>query len=301
MSHHPAFRPELCVGEPQWSPFVANVLRAGPIYAECHHTHPRTTYHRQQGVEIHLTVEGRAQFAVDNTVFHQMPRQGLVFRGGTPHQFVSDPEYRFQRNVICFVPERLPVAFPPGGLMALDWLGAGGCFPFWLTEADYSRVDELCRRLRLETQLQGHGAEEMGVALLVMILVILRRNPAEHQTAEEAPSFRCQRGDLVHLASVYVQSHLAEDLPLARVAVLFRVSPEHLTRSFRRHLGVSFHQHVLSQRVAAAKERLRQQPGESVTDIAFATGFQSSSNFNKVFKQHTSTTPTMFRGEGASA
>jgi AraC family transcriptional regulator len=102
------------------------------------------------------------------------------------------------------------------------------------------------------------------------------------------------------LGSIYVRNHLADDLSLPLVARLFGVSPEHLTRSFRRYLGVSFHQHVLSERVAAAKERLRAPSTNSVTDVAFATGFQSSSNFNKAFKQHTGMTPTAFRsGEGA--
>jgi AraC-like DNA-binding protein len=301
MSNRASFQPNLCSGQHVKSSFVEDVLRTSAIYAECHQVHPRTSFHWQDGYEIHLTVEGRAQFGIGGRVFHQTPRQGLLFKATTPHQFVADPAYRFQRNVLCFVPERLALGFPADGLMALDWLGSAGCFEFRLGETDYGRVDELWRRLRLESHLQMHGMAEMCVALLVMILVILRRNPVEPAAPETGPTFARQRGDLVQHVLIYVQNHLADELSLVNVARLFRVSPEHLTRSFRRHLGVSFHQHVLAQRVTWAKDLLRESGTANVTDIAFAVGFQSSSHFNKVFKRRTGMTPTSFRGEGASA
>lgn len=301
MPHRTSFQPTLCTGEPGGNLVVAHALKSGPIYTDYRHVHPRTTYHWQAGIEVHLTVEGRAQFGVGRRVYNQMPRQGLVFRADTPHQYVADPSLRFVRNVLCFVPEHLPLRIGEGGLMTLDWLGPTGCFPFRLGEADFVRVDEMWRRLRLETHLHVHGAAETCVALVVMMLAMVRRNPADGDDAPKGAAFARQRGDLVHLGSIYVRDHLADDLSLPQVARLFGVSPEHLTRSFRRYLGVSFHQHVLSERVAAAKERLRAPGRDSVTDVAFATGFQSSSHFNKVFKQYTGMTPTAFRaGEGAA-
>lgn len=280
---------------PAWSPVVRDMLRSALVYAECHEAHPRTTYHRQAGIELHLTVEGRAHFGVGSRDYPQTPRQGLVFLGSVPHQYISDPAFGFRRNIACFQPERLPVAGAPGGLFSFDWLGPERCFPYRLTESDFTRVDDLWRRLRLESHLNVLGAAEMCTALLMEILVIVRRSPADRLGVTGAPGFGRQRGDLVQFASSYVQNHLVDDLSLTAVAAVFRTSPEHLTRSFRRQLGVSFHQHVLQQRVAAAKDRLRMQRTASVTDIAFATGFQSSSHFNRVFKAHTGTTPTDYR------
>lgn len=294
---------DLCQGKPTWNPFLENALRTSPVYAEYHHIHPRTTYHHQAGIEVHLTVEGRARFAVGDRVYHQTPRQGLVFRAETPHQFIADPAFRFQRSIACFVPQRLPLQFPVDSLMSLDWLGAAGCFAFRLPETEFVRVDDLFRRLRLESNLHVHGAPEMCVALLIAILVTLRRHPAGDGATRvrDSANFYRQQGDLVQFASSYVQNHLSDDLSLSAVAALFKVSAEHLTRSFGRQLGVSFHRHVVMQRIAAAKELLRLQPNASVTDVAFATGFQSSSHFNKVFKTHTGMNPTEFRSERAVA
>jgi AraC-like DNA-binding protein len=294
---------ELCQGKPIWNPFIENALRASPVYSEYRQIHPRTPYHQQAGIEVHVTVEGRACFAVGDRVYHQTPRQGLVFRADTPHQFIADPAFRFQRNIACFIPQQLPLQLPADGLMSFDWLGPSRCFACRLPEAEFVRVDELFRRLRLESNLHVHGASEMCVALLVALLVSLRRHPAEHGAARahEGANFYRQRGDLVQFASAYVQNHLADDLSLSTVSALFRVSGEHLTRSFSRQLGVSFHRHVVLQRIAAAKEMLRLQTEASVTDIAFATGFQSSSHFNKVFKAQTGLNPTEFRSERAVA
>ncbi|RRJ98855.1 AraC family transcriptional regulator [Opitutaceae bacterium TAV3] len=102
-------------------------------------------------------------------------------------------------------------------------------------------------------------------------------------------------GELVNQGCSHVRNNLAERLALGDVASHFKITPEHLTRSFQRQLGVSFHRYVLAERIAQAKERLRNQPGATVTDIAFECGFVSSDHFGKVFKRHTLMTPSEFR------
>lgn len=289
----------LCVGQPRLSPVVVNALAAAPIYIDFRQSQQQSTFHYQPGFEIHLTHEGRARFAIGDRIFHQTPRQGLLFRGQRPHQFKADDSFRFQRTVICFDPERLGIVLPNSALMSLDWLGAGECFPFRLNPGDFTRMDDLCRRLRLEANLQVHGAHEMSVAALIAIIVMIRRNPAAPEPGSRVDSVYRQTGDLVQFASGYVQNHLSDDLSLSAVARIFKVSPEHLTRSFKRQLGVSFHRHVLSERISASKELLRNSLTTSITDVAFGTGFQSSSHFNKVFKAHTGLTPTEFRDQGS--
>lgn len=71
--------------------------------------------------------------------------------------------------------------------------------------------------------------------------------------------------------------------------------PEHrVTRAVNAGLGQSFTEMVNGYRVAEA-EGLLARDGISVTEIAFAVGFNSLATFNRVFKQATGTNPSGYR------
>jgi len=273
-------------------------IRSSLVHVEYRDRRSGTRHHVQPGVEIHLTMEGRGVFHVAGRNHPQGPREGIVLRGENPHQLAAVGGLPFQRTVICFAPGDFTATVRGERLVALDWLPEAGAFPFALNEGDFARFDELARRLRYESQLRPQGWREAVFGLLLGLLSLVRRNGMTALPGA-AETVRSRRGGLVHQACAHVRNHLADPLPLARVAKWFGVTPEHLTRSFRRHLGMSFHRYVLAERVAAARERLRNQPEASITDIAFAVGFESSGHFSKVFKRFTRLTPGGFRATEA--
>lgn len=291
----PLVPPELGKGKPDGgNSFLIESIRSSLVHVEHRDRRSGTRYHVQPGVEIHLTMEGRGIFQVAGRNHPQGPREGLVFRGGNPHQLTAVGGLSFQRTVICFRPEDFGASIKGAALPLLDWLPDEQAFPFALNEGDFVRFDELARRLRYESQLRPQGWREAVFGLLLGLLSLVRRNG---MTALPGASdaVRSRRGDLVQQACAHVRQHLADPLPLGQVAAWFGVTPEHLTRSFRRHLGLSFHRYVLAERVAKARELLRNQPGTTITDIAFAVGFESAGHFGKVFKRHTRLTPGEFR------
>jgi AraC family transcriptional regulator of adaptative response/methylated-DNA-[protein]-cysteine methyltransferase len=78
------------------------------------------------------------------------------------------------------------------------------------------------------------------------------------------------------------------------------VSGRRLTQLYKREYGMTPNAYADKLRVEAAKERLRK-PGEAVTDIAYALGFESLSAFFAFFRKHTGSTPGEFRNQAADA
>ncbi|HSI09406.1 MAG: AraC family transcriptional regulator [Rariglobus sp.] len=273
------------------NPGIEASFRTSLIHVEHRDNRSRTRYHCQPGVEIHLTVEGHALFHVGGRNHPQSPGQGMVLRGHNPHQFISDPTFRFQRTVVCFVPSDFAATARGEHLLALDWLPQNGGFPFALNEQEFARADELARWLRYEVNFQLPGWRDTAFGLLLNLLAIVQRN-GDAGAPPASGGYRCE---LVSNVCAHLRKNLVGDLSLQSVARRFKVSPEHLTRSFRRRLGISFHRYMLVERITAAKELLRGQPHKSVTDVAFETGFESPGHFSKVFKKHTRLTPTQFR------
>lgn len=97
--------------------------------------------------------------------------------------------------------------------------------------------------------------------------------------------------------AAYIDAHLDEALPLARLAREAAMSPHHLQRTFTAVLGVSPKAYQASKRLAHFKGRLRE--GTDVLDATFDAGYGSTS---RVYEQVTGglgMTPSAYRAGGA--
>ena len=83
-------------------------------------------------------------------------------------------------------------------------------------------------------------------------------------------------------------------MSLAQVAAAAHVSPFHFCRVFRAATGVTFTEYVSRLRVERAKTLLAD-ASVRVSEVAYATGFGSISQFNTVFRQCVGKTPTQYR------
>jgi AraC-like DNA-binding protein/PAS domain-containing protein len=95
-------------------------------------------------------------------------------------------------------------------------------------------------------------------------------------------------------ASRYLREHLAERIDLSSLSGVLAVSPDHLGRVFKRHMGTTPHQFLIDLRLEAA-EGLLAETDLTVTQIAWRVGFASPSHFVTTFRARTGTTPLEFR------
>ena len=92
----------------------------------------------------------------------------------------------------------------------------------------------------------------------------------------------------------YIEEHLAEDVTLASLAELARLSPYHFSRAFKQSFGMPPHRYLTSRRVERAKTLLTERK-LSVTEIGLDVGFSETSAFTAVFRKLTGRTPTEYR------
>jgi AraC family transcriptional regulator len=89
----------------------------------------------------------------------------------------------------------------------------------------------------------------------------------------------------------YIEDHLPEQISLATLAQLVRLSPYHFCRAFKQSFGLPPHRYHTSRRIERAKALLAE-PALSVTDIGLAVGFSQTSSFTAAFRRATGFTPT---------
>jgi len=92
----------------------------------------------------------------------------------------------------------------------------------------------------------------------------------------------------------FIEEHLAEDVPLATLADLARLSTYHFVRAFKQSFGVPPHRYHLRRRVERAKVLLAD-PTAALTNIALDLGFCGSSAFAATFHRLTGQTPSDYR------
>jgi AraC-like DNA-binding protein len=99
-------------------------------------------------------------------------------------------------------------------------------------------------------------------------------------------------------ARKFIHERSDEKLSLTRVAGSVNMSANYLSEKFKQVTGVNFVDYISRIRIEKALELL-QHRHLGISEIAFTVGFQSLSQFNRVFKNLTGQSPTQFRSADA--
>jgi len=100
-------------------------------------------------------------------------------------------------------------------------------------------------------------------------------------------------------ARKFIEKHSTEELSLSRVAKAVSASTNHLSEKFKQVTGVKFVDYVAHLRFEKACNLLLNS-NVRISEIAFAVGFQSLSQFNRVFKKLARKSPSQYRAGACS-
>ena len=146
--------------------------------------------------------------------------------------------------------------------------------------------------VKLRKQIESAGSdnrlyfEALGV---VLAHELVRLNAGIRPV--EAPVRGGLAGWQQRIVTSYIEEHLSEQVPLATLARLVRLSPYYFCRAFKQSLGMPPHRYHNSRRIEHAKTLLAQ-PELSVTEIGLTVGFSETSSFTAAFRKATGQTPT---------
>jgi AraC-like DNA-binding protein len=92
----------------------------------------------------------------------------------------------------------------------------------------------------------------------------------------------------------FIREHSDEELSLTRVAKVVNISANYLSEKFKEVTGVNFVDYIARTRTEKARELL-ENSNLRISEIAFAVGFQSLSQFNRIFKKLSGRSPSAYR------
>ena len=99
---------------------------------------------------------------------------------------------------------------------------------------------------------------------------------------------------IIEAAKEYIKNHISSNLKAKDVAATVNLSESYFTIYFKTKTGQNFRDYVLNARTDLAKKLLLEQR-LSISEIAYATGYQDYRSFSRAFKNVTGISPSDYQ------
>lgn len=104
----------------------------------------------------------------------------------------------------------------------------------------------------------------------------------------------------IYSIAYYIHSHYDEELSLDLLAERFFLSSSYLSHQFKKVTGFTLISYIQQVRITRARDMLLS-TNQSISEIAQSCGFQSFSQFNRIFRQTYNQSPSAMRSNTTSA
>lgn len=153
------------------------------------------------------------------------------------------------------------------------------------SDFDLKRLEEAYFQSRVMTARQYESVVRL-LEIFAQHLSSLSNQLSVREANAESPA--------INRARVYIAEKHAEDLALGDVARAVNMSAFYFCKMFKQATGMTFTDYLARVRVEKVKN-LMLNPHKRISEAAFEAGFQSLSQFNRVFRKVAGEAPTSFR------
>jgi len=248
--------------------------------------------HTEEDWELCYLAGGTADYRVGADDFQLQVGDLLVIRPDMPHICLG---WRGERFVTIFrrsFLRSMSINIRCGRMVGLEIEGIRIPARTHVVSWRRTAVEYLLDRLQQETFAAQPAKHSMCAALLAQLLLELARSERD-RAAGAAPPDSSARRTVDRLAAI-VEADLANRWTLSELVRRSGYSSTQLSVLFRRATGLSPCQWISQRRVHRACQLLAHSE-KTVVEIASEVGFGTRSQFHRVFRQVTGTTPQRYR------
>ena len=166
--------------------------------------------------------------------------------------------------------------------------GYSGDIMLRLDEKDFEDVVMLCTLLNKEYSKENPYRDVFIKNIMQCLIIhILRKTDIGSKGSKKEPGH-------LQKAIQYIHLHFKDNPSLKDVAKIAGTNPNYFSAKFKEETGVGYSEYLNKRKLKYAKQLLKTS-SLSVTEICYASGFTSLSNFMRVFSEKTGKTPTQYK------
>ncbi|GAB3889301.1 AraC family transcriptional regulator [Spirosoma agri] len=258
-------------------------------------------FHRHRQLQITLIIRGEGTLMAGN--YSQLFRPGDIYILGAnqPHIFKSDPTYFANTDKlnahaihIYFDQDRIPADFfnlPE--LESITSFLTTTQHGFQLPREYTSYVGKIITKLPAKSNL------ERLLTLLKLFDYFSKEVRGWKSLDSGVSSSYFPDGEGLRMNEVfqYTLEHFAENITLNKIAEIAHITPHAFCKYFKKHTRKTYNAFLNEIRIGEACKKIINSNHDGISTIAYSTGFNSATNFNRVFRKTTGMSPRDYMRE----
>ena len=241
----------------------------------------QSTRHYHSSFEIYYLKVGHCNYFIDNRSYDMKVGDIVLIPKGIIHRTNYDVNATHTRMLINCSDDYIPRSVLPL-IPSMIYL---------YRNPDISAdVEKLFSKIAEEYEREDNFRDEALRCLTHELFFLLARNMHHRTEADTGTPF-------IEETVKFIQKSYMTEINLSDVARMHSMSPEHLSRTFKRETGFGFSEYITLVRLQRAEYLLKNEPGKSVCEVAYAAGFNDSNYFSDKFKRFYGVAPSKFKSK----
>ena len=232
----------------------------------CGISHPKQHYHNL--FEIYFLESGSCNYFIDNKSYNVEKGDIVLIPEGVIHNTLYNEEPHSRLLINCsgrFIP-----ASVASSMQSIIYL---------YRNPDISEnILEIFRKIESEAKNPDEFSNDVLRCYTHMLFFLLARNKNKYTADDNNSAY-------IEEIIKNIQMNFANEISLSETAKVYSISPEHLSRTFKKETGFGFLEYVTVVRLRQAEYMLRHNGDVSVSEVAYSCGFNDSNYFSQKFKK----------------
>ncbi len=250
--------------------------------------------HRHTETQITWVINGEGTLIAGNAMHRFESGDLFVIGANQPHLFKSDPSYfdNSSRKKI----HSLNIFFNPTGFLAkllafpemrgIKKFVTSSDFGLQASEKDVTKLSELFLKIK-------NSSAGFRLAYFIELLQVMANLKKWKYLSAESFKFTITDSEGLRMNDVYkyTMEHYKENITLDQVAAVVYLTPQSFCRYFKKHTAKTYINFLNEVRINKASKRFMEMDFDSISTVAYQTGFNNVVSFNRVFKSITGKAP----------
>ncbi|NWJ52057.1 MAG: helix-turn-helix transcriptional regulator [Bacteroidetes bacterium] len=151
-----------------------------------------------------------------------------------------------------------------------------------------TKIYKIFEEMFIANDLYSDVEKQIRIKQLLLQLIIILIDTSSLSTLE-------QKDDKVSVISSFIQDNLKNQLCINCLANVVHLSESRFKSWFKQQFGMPAMEYIQRQKINKSIEIWNQNPGKSVTDIAYSLNFSSPQYFSTQFKKYIGVSPKIFK------
>lgn len=245
--------------------------------------------HRHKEAQLIWIIKGEGTLIVDNNMHTFKPNDIFLLSPNQPHVF-KDNMTKGSPNQESEI-HNISIFYDPNGslndILKLPELNQLNNF-LASSKNGFKLPKKYFKEITLKIKkLQSSENINQILYFLSLLKTLCKMSPKPNPLSSTLNNEKVSEDEGLRMSNIYnfISQNYQRDVTLEEIASEACLTPQAFCRYFKKHTGVTFVTFLNKMRINKACKKLIDGKYESISEVAYLSGFNSITNFNRVFKK----------------